>query len=364
MKIGILTFHDAKNYGAILQAFALINIIKKLGHTPVIINRLNKKSKFKRFVILIHFIKSIITLDFIRWYSFVKFNESIIAPKTRKYNDVAINKFDEFENFDCCIVGSDQVWRLGYSAIGLNYFFDFIKRNKTRKISYAASFGLEEWGEDAAVTNKIKTCLTKFKYISVREESGVKICNNIFNVPATLVLDPTLLLTKNEYIELFQLDGLENPSDNIIATYIIGKNESDYKTCKKFAKENNLKRKNLYYNSLNILKVLHEKQFICYDVKEWLNIIAKSKYVITNSYHGAIFSIIFEKQFIVLNNKTAGITRLRSLFNILNLNDRLFENSADISKNELEKPINYSYVNEILNEQRKHSLSFLKKSIL
>lgn len=358
MKIGILTFHKAKNYGAILQAFALMTKLRELGHKPYIINRPNKKFKFSRYIL--HLIKDIISLDVIRWYSFKNFANSILKPTTRKYNNKNILKFDKFENFDCCIVGSDQVWRLEYSQIGLNFFFDFIKDSKVKKISYAASFGIDTWKEQNSLTKKVKKQIEKFSGVSIREDSGVRICKSKFNVDATLVLDPALLLTKERYIELFQIEKFKKTSSKeILATYIIGKNKKDLKLCSRFSKENNLIHKILFYNTLNPLDSYFKNPFFYYNLKEWVQNIYNADYIITNSYHGTIVSIIFEKPFFVLNNKSAGIARLKTLLGMLNLTDRFIENPESISFTKMNDHINYSSVKDVIDTKIKASINFL-----
>jgi hypothetical protein len=362
MKIGILTFHKSKNYGAILQAFALMTTLRTLGHEPTIINRPNKKFKLYRFVL--HLIKDAITLDIIRWHSFKRQANKLLKPKSTKYDNDSILDFEKREDFDCCIVGSDQVWRVEYSQIGLNYFFDFITNNKIKKISYAASFGMDSWKEQENITTKVKELIKKFDGVSVREKSGLEICKDIFDVEATLVLDPTLLLTKEKYIELFQLKPYQsNSSKKKLVSYIIGRNKIDLIKSKKLAKENNLKHKNLFYNTLNPFDSYTENPFNYFTPKDWLQNILEADYVITNSYHGTIFSIIFEKPFFVLNNESAGITRLKSLLTILNLKNRLIESMDYISFKEEDLYIDFKKVKETYTSKKELSIGFLKEHL-
>lgn len=366
MKVGILTLHKSKNYGAVLQLYALKTILEKKAIDTYIIDRysVHKNILYYLYFKLYpkHFIFSI------KWFFFDKFNKKYLSKKTRKYTSTkSLTKFCQNENFDICIVGSDQVWRLEYSDIGLNYFFDFIEDSNVKKISYAASFGLNDWNENIEITLKIKNLLKNFTAISVREESGIKICNDIFNVDASLVLDPTLLLDKEDYEKLFIKKQFKRKSGKIIS-YILGNNKEAISKCKKVSQELNYEYSDLY-STCSILEYFtlnrnSNKNIFHVSVENWLFEINNADYIITNSFHGTVFSIIFEKQFIVIDHKTGGSDRIYTLLKILGLEDRFFVDENSININNLNRVVNFKEVKEKLELIKTDSLSFIAKYTL
>lgn len=203
-KVGILTYHypENRNFGAILQAYASSIVVSKLGYDTRLIN-LNrykfsvKSSTFKNKILLL-----------------------LGGNKFRIFFNKFLNVTKDFQTFeelkelnkelDIFIVGSDQVWRIWNEKEFLpEYFLNFVLDEK-RKISYAASFGLENWDEEEEITKEVKKLLKRFDYISVREESGVGICKNTFGVESVCVLDPTLVLPKEGYQSI--IDEYKNKS--------------------------------------------------------------------------------------------------------------------------------------------------------
>ncbi|MDO9594865.1 MAG: polysaccharide pyruvyl transferase family protein [Lutibacter sp.] len=364
MKVGILTFHKAKNYGAVLQAYALKTTLKKLKVNPYIINRYAGSKSIIHKLYFTLWPKYI--LQRITWFSFDRFAKQHLIPKTRKYSSVkSLNKFNKYENFDVVIVGSDQVWRMEFSAIGYNYFLDFIKSNTIKKISYAASFGNDEWKKDLSITTNIKQMLNDFSSISVREISGVKICSDVFNTKATHVLDPTLLLNEKEYDSLLLKNPFSN-NENVLVSYILGNQES-VKYCNLFAKKNNLDYTDLYYvyqfNSVFSPLEYGRKHYLHLTVNEWITQIKYAKYLVVNSYHATIFAIIFKKQFIVVDHPSGGTGRITSLLEQLGLQDRFISHISGISLNLFMKQINWDLVDMKLAIEKEKSIVYLKESL-
>lgn len=365
MKIGILTFHKAKNYGAVLQAFALITALKKLGVNPYIINRYaDPKTIIHRVYNTFHpkFILARLT-----WIKFDKFSRKHLVPKTNKYTTInSLKYFGKKEKLDVAIVGSDQVWRMEFSAIGYNYFFDFIKGNNIRKMAYAASFGNDEWNENDSVTTRVRQLLKDFSSISVREKSGVKICSDIFDVNATHVLDPTLLLGREDYKSIL-LKCYSEKNSNTLVSYILGNNQESLKYCNKFAKCNDLIYTDLYYiYPLN--RVFSDSEYgimhnLHISVPEWLVQIRNARYVVTNSLHAVIFSILFSKQFIVIDHPSGGTDRITSLLGLLCLQDRLVSKISEISLELFQKKIDFDSVYSKLDLEKKRSILFLQNSL-
>ena len=267
------------------------------------------------------------------------------------------------EKFDVFIVGSDQVWRAGTTNIAKNTFYlEFADENK-KKVAYAASFGTDTWEGDKQLTEKIKPLIKRFDSISVREESGIDICKNIFGIDnAVCVLDPTLMINREDYQPI--LDDWKDKShlkkkyiahmllDDTIQLKNGSKKIADYFK----AEINYIKGKS--FNVLGQIVTLYNK------VSQWLTYLKDAELVITDSFHCTVFSIIFHKKFVVVANPKRGIARLETLLGKLGLEDRLFTNIDDVLKSGiLDKEIDYEEVDKKLEIHRKYSMEFLRKAL-
>lgn len=345
MKIAILTLHFSKNYGAVLQAFALLSAIKSMGHDAFIIDRHPDCNSFLHRMEYRYspFIK-------VAWFKFDRFAKERLQPKTKKYMSAkSLQAFDK-EGFDAVIVGSDQVWR--FRIAGLNYFLDFVKEPKTKKFAYAASFGKAKWEETdyAKDTEQVAELLRAFNAISVREEEGVAICNNTFHVDAQCVVDPTLLFDRSFYENKLLAKEDKRSNKNLIS-YLLGDNKPQNRSaCTQLAKQNNLVYKDL---------LTARSAFVHLSVECWLNEIRNAKYVVTNSFHGMIFAILFGKQFLVVKSDAGGNSRIHSLTSKLGLQERYVDSIQEVTIARLAQPIDYEGVYERLNELRRGSKGFL-----
>ncbi len=351
MKIGILTLHYSHNYGAVLQCFALCKTLKNMGLCPMLIDRqLNRKTS------KLSFLQKL--LHFFRPYPFFEFKKKYLKPITREINN-DIDMLTLASEFDAVIVGSDQVWRKEYTDVGYNYFLDFVD-DKTKKIAYAASFGKDNWQYDEDWTSSIKKLLIRFSNISVREFSGIQICQKDLDCKnVEFVLDPTLLLDAQEYKSCF---SVKNNNKDVIASYILDNTDSSNLLKKLVSKETNLLVLDLLENSSKGKRVFKKK----ITVNQWINSIANSKLILTDSYHGMLFSIIFNKQFIVLSNNNRGKDRFTSILKLIGLENRILSNNFSESDihNLLIEPIDYNEVNIILEKKRTFSLNFLEKALI
>lgn len=352
MKIGILTFHWANNYGAVIQCYALLSKLKELGHDAYVIDRLPHYNGILRR--LYHKFSYNHKWS---WLRFSAFSEDYLSPKTRCYtSEDELKAYFANEKFDAVIVGSDQVWR--WKMIGFNYFFDFIDSSVTdiKKYSYAASFGLSEWNDTDENTARIKQLLHQFNCISVRENTAVEICKNVFNVKAQVVLDPTLL-HESKFYEQVLLANFNNKPSGKVVSYILGTPHKHLvKEVSIWAKQMGLKHNNLLYTSIDmpLQTKLANLPLMHYTPQEWLNEIRNAEYVITNSFHATVFSIIFKKKFVVINNPQGGNDRIDTLlsmvnttkvYNITPFNEYTFRQVIDVSG---------------LNKMRSESIRFLE----
>lgn len=323
MRVNIITQPLFSNYGGILQNYALQEVLRRLGHEPLTINvpvrAVNGGANWKDYA------KAVRNL-ILRWqgnYSAPFLNPHTFAVKERELSfpqrafiEKHISKVDcpvpfkpELEKeypADLWIVGSDQVWRPWCSPDIENYFFDFLN-DKTKRIAYAVSFGTDQWEISDALTPKVRELASRFAAVSVRESSGVELCKQCLGVEAVHVLDPTMLLKAEDYLSL--TSDKDYPKGKYIATYILDASKEKNSIIKNESKQKNLP----------VVKVgtMHKDGFD--SIESWLATIAHADRVITDSFHGTVFSIIFGRPVKVLGNNTRGNARLQSLFGVLHL---------------------------------------------
>lgn len=385
MKIAILTQPLIQNYGGILQCYALQTILQNMGHEVVVLNRTYNFS-YKQIILQIgSLIKSVILKFILR-----KKNKRLINPLLENYRELLeynspdpkrVNSFKKQyirlskglwtskdlgnyckqNRFDVIIVGSDQVWRELYSPCITDYFLGFLSnKNKTKKIAYAASFGTSE---NPISYEGIKLCkkhINKFDAISTREISGIKLVKELFNKDASLVLDPTLLLSAEDYIQLIKEDDSvsEIPHDTL-TTYILDWSHKKKKCIDGIAAELKLLSRNDIYPDDS-----SSYSFRMKSIPQWLASFRNARYVITDSFHGCVFSIIFRKDFAVIINNERGSDRFTSLLRILELEDRIISvDDKESIMSVLTTPIAYANVERKIEDMGNVSLSFLNRYI-
>lgn len=366
ISVGLLNFQFSdRNYGAVLQAAALENVVTQLGYNTEHINYIpynnGVKNRFKK-SFFGHLVKVVLgKSNFFNYVTnqcvFENFRQEWVTRTPASYH--TSSDLDSIaSNYSAIIVGSDQVWRQSMhsnSSDSYAYYLQFAS-DTTLRISYAASFGIDYWekSENKQKENTIKNSISKFDSISVRESSGVKICAEQFNMKAEHVLDPTLLVDKAFFEGM--IDNIKKEKNSHIIYYILDITDAFTSKLNYFSTQKKLSLENIYYKKERFFN-----KYIPVDL--WLYKIKNSNLVITDSFHCVCFSIIFNKDFLCIKNKRRGESRLYSLLGILNLESRL------IDANELEyhlknySTIDYSTINEILNSKKESSLKFLKKSL-
>lgn len=365
-RIGILNFqHSNHNYGAVIQACALEYVLKDHGFYVEHINYLPQKDYVGRLKDLLR--------PYLRFTGLIKESSQVKQMKGdevfENFRIKWLNRTSEtYRNknslsgvgtkFDTVIVGSDQVWRTAMTEeSGLIYFLDFLPYN-VKRVSYAASFGVDSWEVNDELFNKqVRDELLKFDAISVREKSGLDICNNEFNVDATHVLDPTLLAgtaffdrtiaqLSDEQFDLvyYKLDVDDNFIDLIS------------EICSRFE-----------YSSKDIYSVKKDGVKNYNSVENWIYSIANSKVVVTDSFHCVCLAIIYNKEFIYYPNENRGLARIQSLLDSLKIdsNNRIYplvNPQPNKFLNDLDL-IDYSYVNTELDALKKGSLRYILESL-
>ena len=374
MRIGIITLDMRDNYGGLLQAYALQTTLQKMGHDVTILDRsriLNwtffKKSRVytKRFLRKL-FIdrKTVIRID-------KKLNEESMILRTNTYpfiqkylNRIEVRKdFADVKEgcFDAFVVGSDQVWRPRYfSKPNIHHaFLSFARKWNVKRISYAASFGTDEWLYNSRQTKRCGNLLKKFNAVSVREDSAIKLCKKHFGVNSQQVLDPTMLLCTADYIELFKAAGTP-PSAGTLMCYILDGSPDKEQIITHIAGKFNLKA--FSANSKFDHPELPLSERIQPPVENWLRAFNDAAYVVTDSFHACVFSILFQKPFIAYGNKSRGVTRFTSLLKTFGLENRLATNREEAER-AMNEPIDWEKTNAILREWKEKSFKYLKENL-
>mgnify|MGYP001497750536 CR=1 FL=1 len=371
MKIGILTITPNIGYGGIMQAYALQYILQQQGHEVFLLNRKTKYSLFKKLLIFLkRFIKKYlygkdIALTLNKEYTFISQNtEPFLQKYIRRTSDIyTTNELSETaqQGFEAFVVGSDQVWRPKYVPDIYNYYLDFLKEDRNiKRIAYAASFGTDKWEYSADEENKCLMLIQQFDAVSVRERSAVGLCEKHFDVSPDLVLDPTLLLPKSIYLNLIKNNNSVAELD--MFTYILDMNDDKRKMIKQIQQNLGLELFEFNTNGENREAPLSER--IAPSVESWIYGFSSAKYIVTDSFHGCAFSIIFNKPFLVYGNIERGLSRFTSLLGLLNLDDSPIPSTYEITSNRLTAPINWEEVNQIIMRKQEDSLHFLKNSLV
>ncbi len=354
MNIGIYTQPLSHNYGGILQNYALQQVLKRMGHTPVTIHH-GQKNHWSNIKCIIHnLLRPLTKQPYWGVVSIKKLNKlkEPFKPFIKKHIQVTksvlkcTTKFIRRQHFDAIIVGSDQVWRPRYNDIYASYLA-FANGMNISKIAYASSFGVDNWEYTPEQTKVCAELVKQFNAISVREMSGIDLCKKYLNVDAINVLDPTLLLNKSDYNLLCK----EIPTDEqrYLLLYVLDEEGFNYSYIEVFAMQKDL-----------LIKQIHAENKVSLSIEEWLALFRDAAYIVTDSFHGTVFSILFQKEFISLINKGRGASRFESLLTKLQLNDRGIDDLASIPKEQ----IDWSNVYGLLEEYRNESMQFLRNAIM
>lgn len=357
MEIALLNLQYDTNYGGNIQRYALMTILQRMGHDVTHLNlRFNfndapfykKTLRFFKRILLMSVGKQFIPLlmEYKQQKRYIDeckitdaFYDKYIKHTVALYGKEYLSKFI---NFDAYIVGSDQVWRKSIADFyGVStYFFDFLPCDSSaRRIAYGVSFGTAENELNEDDIKMLSPLYSKFKAVSVREESGLKLLKDYSwnNPKPQLVLDPTMLLTMDDYLKLIN-DGVAKPSAGNMFCYILDPTpEKDV-----IIKEYEIKK--------------HLKPFMIGDksnkvpIQQWLKSFSDSEFVVTDSFHGLVFCIIFNKPFKLIRNKFRGNARFDSIMHELQIPE-------DTEK------INWNRTNELLKQKREISMKFLRDAL-
>lgn len=359
MKIAVLNLPFDNNYGGNLQRYALVKVLQRMGHQ---VEHIDLQLRYS----LPWFNKPFCYAKRIVKKMFCDKNTPLLLEKqlfiqAKERNILALNFYEKYvphtqivysiseirticavEEFNAYVVGSDQVWRKEMTwSIGLeNYFLKFTYKKNVKRIAYAVSMGTDEGFSRKQV--KALTALYKnFDAVSVREYSALHLLEKYgWNIPRPIwAVDPTLLLQPSDYQKLVDAsDVVEDITSGKIFCYVIDTNSDVDKTIR------------MYEQSLGMSSVMTGlADTATVSIEQWLCNLLNCSFVITDSYHGTVFSILFNKPFVFVGNERRGNARVDSLFKMLDI--------KDVNR------INWTEINKRIEEQRNHSISFLQKSL-
>lgn len=358
IKIGILTFHTALNYGAVLQAYALQNFLNSIGMPNEIIDYrcLYIENTYKPFQIsegkfLNSIVRGLVFGGIIRKKKevFQDFVSRKLITSNRYSN---LNDLDQVnEAYSFFITGSDQVWSPISAGFDPTYFLPFAADNK--KFSYAASIGTTKLSDDLVF--EFKKRLKGFRLISIREKSNETLIKKVDPTMEVLVhVDPTLLLSKSTWSKLTLESIVKEP---YLLVFNVEKCINNIQFAKKVASDKGLKI--IYINERTIKKDKAIRYIQAPSPEDFLTLFANAEIVVTNSFHGAVFSLIFQKEFYVeLDNKKLRNVRVEALLEMTKIQNREITPSFETSKFD---PIDWKKVEIILDGEREKSINYFRK---
>ena len=371
MRTGILTLPLHTNYGGILQAYALQTALGRLGHDAAVIDIRQKPLRLPLWRMPVKYGRRILRNLAGHPYPILferKYNRERLA--VRRYTDkfiarhIHLRSYDGYEDiapsdFDAIVVGSDQVWRRNYFPDIRTAYLGFAEGWELRRMAYAASFGTDVWEYSKSETADCARLLHGFSAVSVREAAGVDLCRRHLGVEAQHVLDPTMLLKPADYERL--LDGARTqPSGGSLMVYMLDDSQAKADVVAAVAAAGGLLPFRINSRVEDINAPLEER--IQPPVEQWLRGFVDAGFVVTDSFHACVFSILFNKPFIAVGNKSRGLSRFTSLLGMFGLGDRLICGAAgQDAELLLSKEIDWKDVNSRLDAYVRQSETFLKR---
>ena len=379
MNIGIITILNVNNYGAELQCYALVRKMRKMGLNAEVINYLfgiNPKHDFSGEKLTIPIsIKQRIKVKLLpvvqNLFCFFYKKNKIIRNKNfdvfhYKFNHLTSevypsvkSLYDADFNYDVICIGSDQVWNYqkGYS---LEPFFASFDKKGTKKISYGSSIGLSSLSKDAE--DVFKRELSCFSSLSVREQQAANMLCSLLHRDVDVVLDPTLLLNQEEWLEVAKYDMC--PTEKYVLVYIVTIKPCNYvlKVARHIAKMRNLKIVRICRDAYPEHSGKDVQEITTAGPSDFIGLFANAEYVVTNSFHGTVFSINFSKSFYsVIKSNHSTNSRLTSILKKLNLENRIVSEGSALPEI---TDIDYIIPNEKLREERLHSVEYIRSAFV
>lgn len=365
MRIGILTHPPKHNYGGILQAWALQTVLEGMGHEVDVFVPARDYCEFfqllflwsKRSVLkLLGKLDVPVLYEYYQYRAIWKKSRLIQKFTRRKIHLCGVSGLNLIpsKKYDAIIVGSDQVWRKRYMwgtwqcVVPADMFLSSIADAGLIRVAYAASLGIGEWEYDEDETALISAALNRFNAVSVREKSAVEILHEATGIEAEFVLDPTMLIPAEQYC---RLAGCEVHSGGGLVSYIL--DPTDDKT---MMIENIRKTKGYVHRELE--RYGDEAKI---GIEDWVAGFASADMIVTDSFHGCVFSIIFNKPLLFVINETRGNARFDSLVQVFGLERNMVKDirNVDLSR-DFKLPSDIQSCMDVMKEK---SMVFLKSAL-
>ena len=383
MKIGLVMAYKGVNYGMLLQAFATQKVIESLGYETEILDYTRTDLRHVRFTPYMAFYalyehqrkKKLKVRNLQQEHAEYIYKTNYIERKAvsnsfidrrlaNKYKCVGILELENHsKQLNGVLVGSDQLW--SPDAVFGNFTTLRFAPDEMNKVSYATSLGVSSypfWCKESAAQ-----FWKRMNHISVREERGKQIIQSICNVPVQVVVDPTYLLTKEEWEKLIPQKQIIK--EEYILCYFLGNAEEHKKLSRAFADRHKIKLISiLSTESISSIDISYADEVITgKGPEDFINLIRGAKYVLTDSFHGVAFSVINNKQFYVfyrtkVGSKNSRNSRIDNILKMWNLEDRLVLNDAAID-DFAKKEIDYRRVNALVEMKREHSINYLTEAL-
>ena len=357
-KVALLNLPFDNNYGGNLQRYALMKVVSNMGYDIYHIY-LSQKEQLPWYKVAFSYSKRYIQRHLFH-KEIIVFQERELNRKNAKKNELALDFYEKYikhtspcysisdvskvckDQFQIFVVGSDQVWRKAMAGLlGIeNYYLKFVRNKNIIRIAYSVSFGTEHCDYVDYDIKRLSSLYSKFNAVSVREIDALKTIEQLkWNNPKPiLTLDPTFLLPSQEYVKLIIENNCKKTTKGKLFCYILDINDDIISLIRTKEKE---------YRVTSVIQQLDESETI--SIPQWIANIYYADYIVTDSYHGCVFSIIFNKPFLFVGNERRGNSRIKSLYSILGINET--------------DDIDYEVVNKKIESLRVDSILFLKKSL-
>ncbi len=371
-QIHIITHPFAGNFGGMIQAVALQKVIA--DNVPDAVCCIESYRAYSAYALryriknilgelLLSFKGKAASLAARRWLKYKNVRQiysAISGPRTRVVEHEKVKPSEADIRY---VVGSDQVWRKLYVTRYKPFpffFLDFTTEDvRRRSITYAASFGSDRWEGTPEETELCGGLLRQFKAVAVREDSGVALCRDVLGVEGAVQMpDPTLLLTVPEYEQIIATAPVHLNESPYIATYILDPEPAKSAAMKSISEQTGRALQSLWHSP--DAPTRRDRQPLT--IPQWLSYIHHADYLLTDSFHGCVFAIIFNKPFVCFGNAVRGNTRFETLMRVFHLESRIvgdFGQAAEV----LARPIDWGAVNAIREHERQRGIGFLREHL-
>lgn len=358
MKVAIVTQELMHNYGGVLQAYAMQEALRRIGHDPVTLDYFPRMAKWYYVLTQVNMLRYYLMRD--HTHKFFPYPKKERRPEfagfmkkhivlTRPVNKYTVSLLKKY-CAEAIVVGSDQVWRKIFhsSREQEDMFLKFARRVKMPKVAYAASFGTDKWEFSDGLTTRCAGYARLFTAISTREESGVELCRRYLGVDAVQMPDPTLLLDKGDYARL--CNDIPVATESFLLAYILDVDDDKKRRIEDFAASMGLE-----------VRFCTAGANAALSVEQWLAMFRDARFVITDSFHGTVFSIINNKDFYSIVNEWRGTDRFVSLLSHFGLGDRLLNDVSSLP--EQITHVDWGKVNELRHNWQLEGYGFLKNNL-